>query len=147
MKYKTQDAEEGMHNNPLLEDIIDLLAELKEFMYAIEDYKKLHRGYFRPTTFNNYLTCCWKSLMKLAVCLDSDHKRPTIEVTLTPIDSVKDLEDHEEKFYNMLKEIAKNALEEKEVEVMAYLFDMIKNFEHYFCILDEDDVSRETSSE
>ena len=147
MKYKTQDVEEGKHNSPLLEDIIDLLAELKEFMYALEDYKKSHSGCFKLTTYNNYLICCWKSLMKLAVCLDSDHKRPTIEVTLTPMNSVKDLEDHEEKFYNMLKEVTENALEEKEVEVMAHLFDMIKDFEHYFCTLDEDNVSRETSSQ
>lgn len=147
MKYKTQDVEEGKHNNPLLEDIIDLLAELKEFMYALEDYKKSHKDCFKLVTYNNYLMYCWKSLMKLAVCLDSDHKRPTIEVTLTPMDSIKDLEDHEEKFYNMLKEVAENALEEKEVEVMAYLFDMIKDFEHYFCTVDEDNVSRETSSQ
>ena len=85
--------------------------------------------------------------MKLAVCLDSYHKTPTIEVTLTPFNSVKDLKDYEEKLYNMLKEISENALEEKDVEVMAYLFDMIKDFEHYFCTLNEDDVPRETSSE
>ena len=47
----------------------------------------------------------------------------------------------------MLKEVSENALEEKDVEVMAYLFDMIKDFEHYFCTVDEDNVSRETSSQ
>jgi predicted house-cleaning noncanonical NTP pyrophosphatase (MazG superfamily) len=57
------------------------------------------------------------------------------------------LKDYEEKYYNMLKEIAKNALEDDEVEVLAYLYDIIRNFEHYFCTLDEDNVSRETSSQ
>ena len=150
MKYKTQDVEEGKRNNPLLEDIIDLLALVKEFMYAFEDYKKSHNEMndcLKLATYNSYLKYCWKSLMKLAVCLDSDHKTPTIEVTLAPFDSVKDLKDYEEKLYNMLKEVSENALEEKDVEVMAYLFDMIKDFEHYFCTLDEDNVSRETSSQ
>lgn len=47
----------------------------------------------------------------------------------------------------MLKEIAKNALEEKEVEVFAYLSNIIANFKHYFCTLDESNISRETSSQ
>ena len=86
-------------------------------------------------------------MFKLAVSLDPKHIGPTLDNQLKPFESIKELKDYEEKYYNMLKEIAENALEEKEVEVMAYLFDIIRDFEHYFCTLNEDDVPRETSSE
>ena len=141
MKYKTQDAEGG--NNPFLNDVIDLLALIKEFSYALSCYRELHDN-CKLESYQTNLTKYWKSCKKLAISLASDHKEPTIEVKLTPPDSIKDLK---EKLYNMLKEIAKNALEENEVEVVAYLLKAIRDFEHYFCTIDEDDVSRGTSSQ
>lgn len=146
MKYKTQETEEVKQNNPLLEDIVDLLIILKQFSYALNCYRDT-KDCSKLAECNCDLTRYWRTLIKLAVCLDSEHKQPTIEVTLAPIDSIEDLKDYEEKFYNMLKEIAKNALEEKEIEVLAYLFCIIKEFKHYFCTLDESNISRETSSQ
>lgn len=146
MKYKTQETEEVKQNSPLLEDIVDLIAILKEFSYALDCYRNA-KNCSKLAEYSCDLACYWRTLTKLAVCLDSEHKQPTIEVTLTPTDSIKDLKDYEEKFYNMLKEIAENALEEKEIEVLAYLFYIIKEFKHYFCTLDESNISRETSSQ
>ena len=46
----------------------------------------------------------------------------------------------------MLKEIANNALEENNAEVFSYLSSIITEFDHYFCTLNEDNDSGETSS-
>lgn len=143
MKYKTN---EEPQSSSFLEDILDLLVLNKQFNYAIywenekKDCPKLKQ-------YSNHLTFDWEWLSKLAISLDPNHEKPTITVELSPIDSEKDLKDYEEKYYNMLKEIAKNALEEKEVEVFAYLSNIIANFKHYFCTLDESNISRETSSQ
>ena len=144
MKYKTQD--DTPKNNPYLEDIIDLLVLNKQFMYAIDSENKKKECY-KMGSYVNRLHCNHDSLIKLATSLNSEHVEPTYTVEFSPIESAKDLKDYEEKYYNMLKEIAENAMEDKEVEVVAYLFDMIRKFEHYFCTLNEDNVSRETSSE
>lgn len=143
MKYKTKD--EVSKNNPYLEDIIDLLSLIKQFSYAIScEIEK--KSCYKMESYSNKLTCDWKTLKKLAISLNSEHVVPTISVELKPAESIKDLKDYEEKYYNMLKEIAENAMEDKEAEVVAYLFDMIRKFEHYFCTLDEDNVPWETSS-
>lgn len=144
MKYKTQDVEDT--KNPMLEDIIDLLIVNREFLHLVKCYNEKHYKYSFEEYIVNLTKSC-KSLFKLAVSLDPKHIGPVLNVELKPFESIKDLKDYEEKYYNMLKEIAENALEEKEVEVMAYLFDIIRSFQHYFCTLNEDDVPRETSSE
>lgn len=144
MKYKTQDVEDT--KNPMLDDITDLLIVSKEFLHIVKCYNEKYCKYNVEEYIFNLSKSC-KSLFKLAVSLDPKHIGPTFNVELKPFESVKDLKDYEEKYYNMLKEIAENAFEQKEIEVMAYLFGIIKNFEHYFCTLDEDDVPRETSSE
>ena len=144
MKYKTQDVEDT--KNPMLDDITDLLIVSKEFLHIVKCYNEKYCKYNVEEYIFNLSKSC-KSLFKLAVSLDPKHIGPTLDIQLKPFESIKELKDYEEKYYNMLKEIAENALEEKEVEVMAYLFDIIRDFEHYFCTLDEDDVPRETSSE
>lgn len=144
MKYKTQDVEDA--KNPMLEDITDLLIVNKELTYMVSGFNKDKKNYQAGDYCGKRRTDYLK-LFKLAVSLDPKHIGPTLDIQLKPFESIKELKDYEEKYYNMLKEIAENALEEKEVEVMAYLFDIIKDFEHYFCTLDEDDVPRETSSE
>lgn len=144
MKYKTQD--EGGTRSPMLDDIIDLLIVNKEFMYMISCYSKDKNSY-KLGDYCGKLKCDFSKLFKLAVSLDSKHIGPTLNVELKPFESIDDLKDYEEKYYNMLKEIAKNAFEEKEIETMSYLFDIIRNFEHYFCTLDESNISRETSSQ
>ena len=143
MKYKTQDAEEG--NNPFLEDIVDLLKLNKEFSYALDTYRDLHEC-SKLSIYNSRLIQDCEKLKKLVIAINPEHKIPEIEVTLTPTESIDDLKKYEEKYYNMLKEIAKNALEEKEPEVFAYLSSIIVNFKHYFCTVDEDNISRETGS-
>lgn len=144
MKYKTQD-EEGTRS-PMLDDIIDLLVVNKELTYMASCYNKDKNNY-KAGDYCGKRKCDYLKLFKLAVSLDPKHVGPTLNVELKPFESIKDLKDYEEKYYNMLKEIAKNALEDDEVEVLAYLYDIIRNFEHYFCTLDEDNVSRETSSQ
>ena len=144
MKYKAQNSTD----NPFLDDIKDLLALVKQFSYAVSTYSDSKGNTcYKTEYYVGSLTNNWKQLLKLAIALDPEHKTPTITVELIPTDSLDDLKDYEEKYYNMLKEIMKNALEDKEVEVIAYLSEQIRKFEHYFCTLNEDNVSRETSSQ
>lgn len=146
MKYKTQDEEST--RSPMLEDIVDLLIVNKEFVYMVSCYSKnKNKNNFKLDDYCNKLKCDFSKLFKLAISLDPKHIGPTLNVELKPFESIDDLKDYEEKYYNMLKEIAKNAFEEKEIETMSYLFDIIRNFEHYFCTLDESNISRETSSQ
>lgn len=147
MKYKTQDVEDI--KNPMLDDIIDLYILVKEFLYAVDLFKNDPKNRIHCAKMDTYEGCLivyCNRIRKLIIALSNDHTVPEITVTLKP-ESIDGLKRYEEKYYNMLKEIVENALEEKEIEVMAYLFDIIRNFEHYFCTLDEDDVPRETSSE
>ena len=147
MKFKQQ--EETPKSNPFLQDIIDLLVLNKEFCYAIKCFR--HNSFsteqnckiasYIGNIFNN-----WDLLMKLAISLNPEHKEPIITVELSPVDSVSDLKKLEEKYYNMLKEIGKNAMEANDIEVVSYLSHIIRKFEHYFCTLDEDNDSGETSS-
>ena len=143
MKFKQQE-EETPQKNPFLDSIIDLIVVNKQFRYAIESIKL--KESCNLTRCTSSLSLGYDSLMKLAVCLNSTHKMPAMTVEYAPAESIEDLKRLEEKYYNMLKEIAKNALEDNEVEVLAYLYDIIRNFEHYFCTLDEGDDSGETGS-
>lgn len=143
MKYKTQDVE--AQGNPFLRDIMDLIVLFKQFSYKVKIYYEKNHSYSVECVVVQHQKD-WIKLRKLAIALNPEHKLPEISVTLAPAESIKDLKDYEEKYYNMLKEIAENALEEKDPEVFAYLTDIIVGFEHYFCTLDEDDVPRETSS-
>lgn len=143
MKFKQQE-EEIPQKNSFLDSIIDLIVVNKQFLYSINSYKKdsdLSNSLLKA----NVETNC-KLLFKLAVALNPEHKSPTMTVEYIPANSKEDLVKLEEKYYNMLKEIANNALEENNAEVFSYLSPMIRNFNHYFCTLDEDNDSGETSS-
>lgn len=143
MKFKQQE-EETPQKNSFLDSIIDLIVVNKQFLYGINSYKKDRDLSNRLLKVNLETNC--KFLFKLAVALDSEHKSPTMTVEYVPVNSEEDLVKLEEKYYNMLKEIANNALEENNAEVFSYLSPMIRNFNHYFCTLNEDDDSGETGS-
>lgn len=141
MKFKQQEEQEKPQNNSFLDSIIDLIVVNKQFLYAIKSFKES----VCPTVTALIGSDC-KQLIKLATCLNPEHTFPTMTVEYSPTNSNKDLVKLEEKYYNMLKEIANNALEKNNAEVFSYLSKMICHFNHYFCTLDEDDDSRETSS-
>jgi hypothetical protein len=141
MKFKSQ---EESNENPFLKSIIDLIVLSKQFLYAIYCYDTEESLQLCSVKRNLDFNC--KDLIKLAIALDPAHKHPTMTVDYVPAEGVKDLKTLEEKYYNMLKEIGNNALEQNNAEVFSYLSPMIKEFNHYFCTLDEDDDSRETSS-
>lgn len=141
MKFKQQE-EEAPQKNSFLESIIDLITVNKQFLYAIKTFKK-----DTCPTITAIIGSDCKDLIKLAVCLDPEHKHPTMTVEYAPAESVKDLAKLEEKYYNMLKEIGTNALDEKNAEVFSYLSKIICHFNHYFCTVDENDDSGESSSE
>ena len=141
MKFKQQEEEIPQEKNSFLKSIIDLITVNKQFLYAIKTFKKD----FCPTVTATIGMDC-KDLLKLAVSLDPEHKHPSMTVEYEPVEDIKGLIKLEEKYYNMLKEIADNALEENNSEVFSYLSHMIYHFIHYFCTLDEDYNSGETSS-
>lgn len=143
MKFKQQE-EETPQKNSFLDSIIDLIVVSKQFLYGINSYKKDED--FTIAFVKNDIESNCKDLFKLAIALSPEHKNPTMTVDYVPANSKEDLIKLEEKYYNMLKEIANNALEENNAEVFSYLGPMIKCFNHYFCTLDEDDDSGETSS-
>ena len=147
MKYKTQ--EETPKDNSFLQNIVDLLALNKKFSYAIRRFRHSSIDLGQNCKIAAYIGRLynnWDSLIKLAISLNPEHKEPTINVELSSVDSVSDLKTFEEKYYNMLKEIGKNALEQNEIETVSYITKILSDFEHYFCTLDEDNDSRETSS-
>lgn len=141
MKFKSQ---EESNENPFLKSIIDLIVLSKQFLYAIYCYDTEESLQLCSVKRNLDFNC--KDLIKLAIALDPAHKHPTMTVDYVPAADVKDLKTLEEKYYNMLKEIGNNALEQNNAEVFSYLSPMIKEFNHYFCILNEDDDSGETGS-
>lgn len=144
MKFKQQ--EESSKNNPFIESVANLIKICIQFEYAIKSQIDFVENKYEISKYYDHVNEDLAKLTKLYISLNPTHKRPGLLVELIPVDSIKDLKDFEEKYYNMLKEIGKNALEAGEFEVISYLSELIKNFEHYFCILDEDDDSRETSS-
>lgn len=141
MKFKSQ---EESNENPFLKSIIDLIVLSKQFLYAIYCYDTEESLQLCSVKRNLDFNC--KDLIKLAIALDPAHKHPTMTVDYVPVEGVKDLKTLEEKYYNMLKEIGNNALEQNNAEVFSYLSPMIRNFNHYFCTLNEDDDSGETGS-
>ena len=141
MKFKSQ---EESNENPFLKSIIDLIVLSKQFLYAIYCYDTEESLQLCSVKRNLDFNC--KDLIKLAIALDPAHKYPTMTVNYVPAEGVKDLKTLEEKYYNMLKEIGNNALEQNNAEVFSYLSPMIKEFNHYFCTLNEDDDSGETGS-
>lgn len=140
MKFKQQE-EETPQKNSFLNSIIDLIIVNKQFLYAIKSFKEK----VCPTITAIIGSDC-KQLIKLATCLNPEHIFPTMTVEYAPANSKEDLIKLEEKYYNMLKEIANNALEQNNAEVFSYLSPMIRSFNHYFCTLDEDNDSGETGS-
>lgn len=143
MKFKQQE-EETPQKNSFFDSIMDLIIVSKQFLYGINSYKK--DGSLAITFVKSNIESNCKDLFKLAIALSPEHKSPTMTVDYVPANSKEDLIELEERYYNMLKEIANNALEKNNAEVFSYLSPMIKGFDHYFCTLDEDDDSRETSS-
>ena len=141
MKFKSQ---EESNENPFLKSIIDLIVVNKQFLYAINCYNTTESLQFSCVKRDIEYNC--KDLIKLAIALDPAHKHPTMTVDYAPAEDVKGLKTLEEKYYNMLKEIGNNALEQNNAEVFSYLSPMIKEFNHYFCTLNEDDDSGETGS-
>ena len=142
MKFKQQ--EDTPQTNSFLKSIIDLIVISKQFLYAINCYNTTESLQLSSVKRNIEFNC--KDLIKLTIALDPAHKHPTMTVDYVPAESIKDLKTLEEKYYNMLKEIGNNALEQNNAEVFSYLSPMIKEFNHYFCTLNEDDDSGETSS-
>jgi hypothetical protein len=145
MKFKQQE-EETPKNNPFLDSIGDLIQLCIEFEYAIKSRMDFMKEKCEVLSYYNALNNNLQSLVKLFISLNPEHKRPTFSPELTPADSTKDLMKFEEKYYNMLKAIGDNAMEANNIEVVSYLSNIIINFKHYFCTLDEDNDSGETSS-
>jgi hypothetical protein len=142
MKFKQQEDEKSQ-NNSFLNSVIDLICIVQQFCYAIDNFPKACE---KMKSYSVSLRLDYNKLKTLAISLNPEHKAPTIELTLTAVNSINDLKILEEKYYNMLKEIGKKALEQNEIEVVSYLSDIIPYFKHYFCTLNEDNDSRETSS-
>jgi len=145
MKFKQQE-EETPKNNPFLGSIGDLIQLCIEFEYAIKSQMDFMKEKCEVLSYYNILNNGMQSLVKLFISLNPEHKRPTLSPELTPVDSAKDLMKFEEKYYNMLKAIGDNAMKTNNIEVVSYLSPIIKDFNHYFCTLDEDNDSGETSS-
>jgi hypothetical protein len=146
MKFKQQEGETPK-NNSFLDSIIDLLELCLQFKYAIQSQLDLVKESCEYTTYDNRLNSNYRQLKKLAISLNPQHTVPVLNPELTPAKDVNDLVKFEEKYYNMLKEIGNNALEQNNAEVFSYLSLMIYDFKHYFCTLvHEDNSSGETSS-
>ena len=144
MKFKQQ---EETKTNSFLDSIIHLMCINLEFNYAIKsqvDFAGMSTHEF--TTYTSRLHGDQEWLNKLFIAINPEHKPAELNPTLKPVDSVKELVKLEEEYYNILKEIGKNALEQNEFEVVAYLSNIIIGFKHYFCTLDEGNVSGETGS-
>lgn len=141
MKFKQQ--EETSKNNPFFESIMDLLIVNTQFRYGIES---LDDDCWEISDYHSRLDAEKQELIRLAISLNSEHKYPTFVATLESVESKKDLKILEEKYYNMLKEIGKNALEQNEIEVISYITEIIRGFKHYFCKVDEDDNQGEATS-
>ena len=139
MKFKTQESK----NNPFLEDIIDLIVVNQQFGYAIRSYKP--KADCECADYFGRLNSDREYLIRLAISLNSEHVEPTFTVEYGPA-KLPDLIKLEEKYYNMLKEVCKNALEANDPEVVSYLTKIICKFKHYFCTLNEDDDKGEASS-
>lgn len=143
MKYKVEDTE----HNPFLKSICDIITVNLRFKYAIKSGKDFMPE--KECEFHRYFSHLQddlEHLTKLYISLNPEHIRPTIDVELEPVKSVKELMDLEEKYYNILKETGNNGLEANNIEVVAYLSNILVDFKHYFCTLNEGNIQRETSS-
>lgn len=137
MKFKQQ--EEKMENNPFLEEAIELCSTCLRFMYAIRS-KPFLKSDCKAEKYRDKLSCNLQKLIKLCISLDSKHEYPAFNPELTGVESIAGLKALEEEYYNRLKSLGKKALEANNIEVVSYLSEIIANFEHYFCTLDESDV-------
>ena len=145
MKFKTQE-NENPKNSPFFEDVTHLIEVCLQFKYAVKSYVNFVKNPFEFNSYNIRLDSDYELLQKLAIALNSDHINPTINVELVAATSVDDLIKLEEKYYNMLKEIGNNALEQNDAEVFSYISKLIRKFEHYFCTLNESNDKGEASS-
>lgn len=133
MKFKQQE-EETPQKNPFFSSVMDLLIVNKQFAYAVKTFKKD----FTADVIGGLVTDN-RLLTKLAISLDPEHKQPSMTVEYKPAETIRDLVRLEEEYYNMLKEVGNNALEQNNAEVFSYLSRLICHFNYYFCTLDEDD--------
>ena len=145
MKFKQQEDEQK--SNTFLDSVIDLIKTVQSFLYGLSCYKS-------TSGIQKVQICDYKDglqrnlnrLIKLAISLNPEHIEPTHTVELKPLKTISELKAIEEKYYNMLKEIGNNALEQNNAEVFSYLSPIISDFKHYFCTLNESNDSGETSS-
>lgn len=142
MKFKQQ--EDMSKDNSFLKSVVDLLTVIEQFIYAIESVSKC--DCWETGNYKTSLRVNEQELKKLAISLNPEHILPTLVITLEPVKSIADLKTFEEKYYNMLKEIGKNALEQNEIEVVSYITEIVRGFKHYFCTLDESNDSGKISS-
>lgn len=138
MKYK-----EGKEKHPLFDDVVNLWILNCEFYQAL---KYLNEDKLPVFYYKDRLCKFGQSLKKLITNIDLEHKLPTIAININPNASIKDLVSFEEHYYNKVKDIGNKALELKDFEVLSYMTYIIYKFEHYFCTINEDNNSGETSS-
>ena len=138
MKFKQQ--EEKTENSPFLEEALELCSTCLRFMYAIKSSKVFLKNFYYAEKYRDRLSCNLQKLIKLCISLDSKHEYPAFNPELNGVESVGELKVFEEEYYNRLKSLGKKALEANDIEVVSYLSDIIANFEHYFCTLNESDV-------
>ena len=101
MKFKTQENE----SNTFFGEIMDLIIVCLQFKYAVNSQNE---GKFEFNDYAMKLGNDYKLLQKLAIALNPKHTYPTFNIELKAAESVDDLIEFEEKYYNMLKEIGNN---------------------------------------
>lgn len=145
MKFKQQ--EEEQKSNTFLDSVIDLISMNQAFIYGLDCYRNMSdENRMGTNDVRVKLSSNLRNLIKLSISLNPEHVEPTFTVECKPLRTIRELKTIEEKYYNMLKEIGNNALEQNNAEVFSYLSPIISDFKHYFCTLDEDNDSGETSS-
>lgn len=140
MKYKTQETEpkEQEQQNPILEQVRDLIVLNQQFGYAVSCYKsKQDKLDFCMIT--HVIDYNFNDLLKLYVALNNDHEYPQLKSECKPVSELKDLIELEETYYNSLVNLGNKGLEENNSVLVAYVIPLIRQFEHTFCKLDESD--------
>ena len=132
MKYKQQ---EEPQENQFLRPIKNLLGLNREFCYAVDIYNLHHKNSDFKTCFSILnLDDDYEKLLKLYIALDNSHKAPDFATSNEPAE-LDDLVKLEENYYSSLIELGTLGLKEANFEVVAYLSDIIKNFQHTICEL------------
>ena len=122
------------------------MSLVSAFKYAIDSYKINLQEDLKLREYINNLVFVNKSLVKLAVSLDSKHIYPEFTVNKVPVNSLDELIELEENLYNKVVEIGNRALEANDIQVVSCISDILNNFDHYFCTLNESNNKGEVSS-